>query len=154
MNDKDGESVFTKYIASPEKEPPTKPELQKGPLLRPIVLSADRQSSPYEKLLDWLINFWPHDTVCTRDLYHHGPRPIRDNRKNAIAQAKILTENGWLSPIKSHRRDRKVWQIARGPVQRAFCSGRRYRTTRWPRNSAKNSQRAAQRAGPPNPPAR
>jgi hypothetical protein len=108
-------SVFSRYVeGAPEKERP-EPEIPRGPLLQPIVPPADRRSSPSEKLLDWLINFWPHDTVCARDLYRHGPCPLRDNRKNAIAQAEVLVGNGWLNTTKSHRRDRKVWRIARGP---------------------------------------
>ena len=110
----DGKSVFSRYIEEPKKE--QRPvAIPRGPLLQPIVPPTDYKSPPSERLLDWLINFWPHDTVCARDLYRYGPCPLRDNRKDAIAQAEVLAANGWLSVAKSHRRDRKVWQIARGP---------------------------------------
>jgi hypothetical protein len=109
-------SVFSECIINnPEREQQEPEKILNGPLLQPIVPPASPQSSPTEKLLDWLVNYWPHDTVCARDLYRHGPNFVRDNRKSAIDLAKILVENGWLTPLKSWRRDRKEWRIARGP---------------------------------------
>jgi hypothetical protein len=90
--------------------------IPRGPLLQPIVPPAAPQSSPTEKMLDWLVNRWPGTTVSTRNIMQFGPGCLRD-RKSAMDQAKILTENGWLTPVKSHRYDRHVWQIIRGPSQ-------------------------------------
>jgi hypothetical protein len=62
-------------------------------------------------LLDWLRNRWPGTTVCARDLYRRGPGPIRGDRKIALELAEALTAQGWLAPVKTHRYDRKAWQI-------------------------------------------
>lgn len=61
-------------------------------------------------LLDWLKNRWPGTTVSARDIYRHGPNPVRD-RKIALNMAEALVGQGWLTPIKSWRYDRKEWQI-------------------------------------------
>jgi hypothetical protein len=90
--------------------------IPRGPLLQPIVPPTTPQSSPTEKTLDWLVNRWPRPTVCARDIYVYGPRCTR-NLKSALNVTKILTENGWLTPVKSHRYDRHEWQIIRGPSQ-------------------------------------
>ena len=90
--------------------------IPRGPLLQPIIPPAAPQSSPTEKMLDWLVNRWPSPTVCARDIYVYGPRCTR-NLKSALNVTKILTENGWLTPVKSHRYDRHEWQIIRGPNQ-------------------------------------
>jgi hypothetical protein len=108
------ESVFSECINNnPKQQEPEK--ILRGPLLQPIVPPADYHAPPIEKLLDWLINFWPHDTICARDIYRLGPGCVQNDRKNAIDLVQILVTNGWLTPIKSWRRDRKEWQIARGP---------------------------------------
>jgi hypothetical protein len=70
-----------------------------------------RRSSSPPLLLDWLRNRWPGTTVAARDLYHHGPRPVRDDRKIALDLAEELVAQGALTPIKTHRYDRKAWQI-------------------------------------------
>ena len=88
--------------------------IPKGPLLQPIVPPTNYKSSPIERLLDWLVNRWPRPTICARDIYVYGPRCTR-NLKSALNSTKILTENGWLTPVKSHRYDRHEWQIIRGP---------------------------------------
>jgi len=62
-------------------------------------------------LLNWLRNRWPATTVCARDIYRHGPRPARDNRKIALDLAEELVAQGALAPLKTHRYDRKRWQI-------------------------------------------
>jgi len=61
-------------------------------------------------LLDWLKNRWPKTTVSARDIYRHGPNPVRD-RTIALNMAEALVGQGWLTPIKTHRYDRKAWQI-------------------------------------------
>ena len=110
------ESFFAQFIESgPEKEQLEPEKILRGPLLQPIVPPANYRSSPTEKLLDWLVNHWPGATVSARDIYRHGPEFLRNDLKNTIDLAKILVEHGWLTPIKSWRRDRKEWRIARGP---------------------------------------
>jgi hypothetical protein len=110
------ERLEQRRIADSSQTGQIEPEkILRGPLLPPVVPPADRQSSPSEKLLDWLVNHWPGATVSARDIYRFGPPFILNNPKGAIAQAEILTANGWLTPIKSWRRDRKEWRIARGP---------------------------------------
>jgi hypothetical protein len=71
---------------------------------------------PVRRLLNWLQHTWSQPTVCTRDLYRHGPRPVRDDREIALEAAKILEKRGWLIPLDAHRRDRKRWQITIGPA--------------------------------------
>jgi hypothetical protein len=66
-----------------------------------------------QKLLDWL-QHWGEPTICARDLCVYGPRP-RD-RESAIDSAKFLAEQGWLSPIQTHRYDRHAWRIVRKPI--------------------------------------
>jgi hypothetical protein len=90
--------------------------IPRGPLLQPIVPPTNYKSSPTERLLDCLVNRWPRPTICARDIYVYGPRCTR-NLKSALDLTRILTENGWLTPVKSHRYDRHKWQIIRGPSQ-------------------------------------
>ena len=68
-----------------------------------------RNSPP--TLLDWLRNRWPETTVCARDIYRHAPSPIRGDRKIALDLAEALVGQGWLTPLKTHRHDRKAWRI-------------------------------------------
>jgi len=72
--------------------------------------SEQPRSSP-PMLLDWLRNRWPETTVSFRDIYRHAPAPVRGNRKIALNLAEALVGQGWLAPIKTHRYDRKAWQI-------------------------------------------
>ena len=66
---------------------------------------------PAQKLLDWLQR-WTKDTVCVREIHIYGPYATRD-RKSAIAAARILVKNGWLTPIRMRRYDANKWQITR-----------------------------------------
>jgi hypothetical protein len=86
-------SVFAKHIAAVEK---TKRALD---------------VSPAQKLLNFLQR-WPKDTVSLRDLRQFGPKSMRD-RQSVIDSAEILVRHKWLTPIPTHRRDRREWQIAR-----------------------------------------
>ena len=61
-------------------------------------------------LLNWLRNHWPETTICARDLYRNALGPIRD-RKIALDLAEELVAQGALTPIPTHRYDRKAWQI-------------------------------------------
>jgi hypothetical protein len=81
-------------------------------LLQPIVPPTDYKSPPVERLLDWLVNRWGKPTVSARDICRFGPKPLRD-RKSAEVMAEILVEHGWLTPLKTHRYDRREWQIVR-----------------------------------------
>jgi hypothetical protein len=106
----------SRYIDGPPEKERQVGTIPRGPLLQPIVPPADYRSPPIERLLDWLINRWTRPTICARDIYVYGPRCTR-NLKSALGLTKILTENGWLAPVKSHRYDRHKWQIIRGPSQ-------------------------------------
>ena len=72
------------------------------------------RKDPAQTLLDWLQR-WGKPTICTRDSCIWGPSATR-KRKSAIDAAEVLVRHGWLIPIKAHRHDRRVWQIARRPV--------------------------------------
>src|SRR5262245_12046231 len=98
----------------PKKEQPPV-VVPRGPLLQPIAPEANPQSSPAEKLLDFVVNHWREPTISVRNIQRCGPNSIREDRKAALKAAKILAENGWLAAIPSHRRDRRQWRIARGP---------------------------------------
>ena len=109
----DGPSVFAKLIEEPEKERFKEPDVvRRGP--QPIIPPAHFKSSPSEKLLDWVINRWPGATVTTRNICQFGPGSIR-NKKSAIAQAEILAQYGWLTPVAVRQHNMKKWQIVRGP---------------------------------------
>jgi len=73
-----------------------------------------QQTSPLlEILLDWLLNRWPNPTVTARDIYRSGPGPIQGSRETTLSLTKTLTRQGWLIPIKTWRRDKLEWKIAR-----------------------------------------
>ena len=80
----------------PEKEWPVQPEIQSGPLLRPVVPPADPQSPPIEKLLDWLLNRWTKDTINTRLIRIYGPN------SSGTAGAQQIWSRYWLSGAGSH----------------------------------------------------
>jgi hypothetical protein len=109
-------SIFSKLISEePKKERPSEPEkILRGPL-KPVVPPTNRFSSPTEQVLDFLINHWPAPTISVRNIQRHGPNSVRGKQKYAMRIAEILAENGWLERIKSRRRDRYEWRIARGP---------------------------------------
>jgi hypothetical protein len=77
-------------------------------------------SPPTEKLLDWLVNYWPKTTITARELYTWGPRSIRD-KKTILNLAQILVERGWLVPLHPRlvtgrrRRDKREWKIGGRP---------------------------------------
>src|SRR5262245_14869668 len=112
-NDGSETSIFARYIDAP-KERPIEPEIPRGRLLKPIIPPTDYKSLPIEKCLDWLVNRWPKPTVRTRDFLRFGPNSIR-NRKTAAAMAKILVEQGWLTPLPTHQHNMKMWKVIRGP---------------------------------------
>ena len=111
----DGSSVFTRYIEDdgPKKESPTEPEIvRRGP--QPIIPPAHSKSSPSEKLLAWIVNYWPRPTITLRDIRAFGPNCIRDPA-DILSLTKTLTEYGWLTPTKAWRRDMTKWRVVREP---------------------------------------
>jgi hypothetical protein len=73
-----------------------------------------QQTSPLlEILLDWLLNRWPNPTISARDVYRRAPSPIYGNKETTLHLAETLARQGWLIPIKTWRRDRREWKIAR-----------------------------------------
>jgi len=81
------------------------------PLIPPV---PPRSSSPSEKLLSWLVNYWAGQTVNLRDIRAYGPNCAR-NASDTISLTKTLAEYGWLVPTSVHRRDMKRWRIVREP---------------------------------------
>jgi hypothetical protein len=80
---------------------------------RPSPIEKAQEPSPAQRLLDWL-QHWDAPTICARDILTYGPRP-RD-RESTFNAARILVENGWLSPAPTHRYDRHVWVVIRKPI--------------------------------------
>ena len=100
-----------------EKEPPTEPEIvRRGP--QPIIPLIHLKSSPSEKLLAWLVNYWPKPTVTLRDISAFGPHSVRDP-KDVMNLTQALTEFGWLVPVQAWRRDMKKWRVVREPSKEA-----------------------------------
>ena len=112
MNNDDGPSVFAKYITEPEKERLEPDIVQKGP--QPIIPPVHRRSAPAERLLEWAINHWGKPTLTLRDISAYGPNSVRDP-KDALHLTEVLTQFGWLVPVKTWRRDQKKWLIVREP---------------------------------------
>jgi len=80
------------------------------------------KKEPAQRLLDWLMQHWPKDTISRRDISNHGPGSIR-NKQSAIDAAETLERHGWLVPAPTHRYDRRVWQIVRRNVVRPTVAG-------------------------------
>jgi hypothetical protein len=87
---------------------------QRKPIEAPVDTGPKPAELPWpetaQRLLDWLQNRWGEPTISTRNICQFGPHLIRD-RKSALANARILVEHGWLSPIRTHRSDRQVWRV-------------------------------------------
>ena len=85
------------------------PEIvRRGP--QPIIPLIHLKSSPSEKLLAWIVNYWTRPTVSVREICIYGPNCVRD-KKTILSLAQTLVERGWLAPTKTRRRDMKKWQI-------------------------------------------
>jgi hypothetical protein len=95
-------SVFTRHIAD---------TLEREPKVSPPINLEQLQAG---RLLNWILNFWDGDTISVRDICWRGPEVARKH-KDAIALAETLVRQGWLTPAKSHRYDRKTWRIVREP---------------------------------------
>jgi hypothetical protein len=84
-----GTSAFSFIIGPDPEERPAEPEtVPRGPVLAPVVPHADQTASPTERLLDWVINYWPRPVIDVRSVYTYGPRPR--NRKTAISLTERL----------------------------------------------------------------
>jgi hypothetical protein len=91
--------------------------LAQGRPQQPTPEPMPQATSPeVRKLLDWLQHDWDKPTLRTRDIIRHGPHCL-NNKESALAAADILVRRGWLLPLKSPRRDVKVWQITIGPPE-------------------------------------
>src|SRR5262245_38702175 len=102
----------------PGKDQPAEPEIvRKGP--QPIIPQAHPKSHPNEKLLAWIVNYWPKTTITLRDIRAYGPNSVRDPA-DILSLTKTLTECGWLTPVKAWRRDMKRWRIMREPNNRTL----------------------------------
>src|SRR5215510_5010815 len=116
-NDDSKPSFFARYIDRPEKERPVEPEkIPRGPMLRPVVAPSDYQAPPVEKLLDWLVNRWPKDTVNINNILQFGPTPLR-NHMSARPTAEILEKHGGLTRTKARHYRQREWRIERGPSE-------------------------------------
>jgi hypothetical protein len=94
------ESIFRRHIADTlEKDQPKKGS------------SNELKHQPAGKLLGWILNSWKEPTISIRDIYWRGPRPRI--LKEVINAAETLARQGWLTPTKTHRQDRKTWRIVR-----------------------------------------
>jgi hypothetical protein len=101
MNDGSA-SVFTRYIAESLKEERTPP-------------TTKAQKHPAQKLLDWLLGYWPKPTIRARDIHRLGPNTLRDRQK-VTDLTEILVKEGWLVRNKTRRRDMYQWGIIRKPI--------------------------------------
>ena len=77
-------------------------------------IKQPHKSSP-QLLLDWLLQHWNKSTISVRAIGVYAPRAIRD-REIMINSAEALARHGWLSELKAHRHDRRVWRIDRKPI--------------------------------------
>jgi hypothetical protein len=64
-----------------------------------------------ERLLNWLVNNWPQDTITARQIRVYGPYPLRDEPKAILNLAQDLCQRGWLIPLKPRRHDARAWKI-------------------------------------------
>jgi hypothetical protein len=86
------------------------------------VINRLRGDSPIEKLLDWLANRWPKDTVTARQIYTLGPYCIR-NSKAAVSLAQILVERGWLMPTETRQYNTHEWKVVRRTTSVSGAAG-------------------------------
>src|SRR5262245_36393476 len=98
---------------TPTEAPPSPEIIRMGPAAA-IIPPAGPKAHPTEKLLSWLLNYWPKPTISLREICRHGPHSIRD-WESAMDLAETLVQRGWFIRCETHRRDMRVWQILRGP---------------------------------------
>jgi len=90
------------YLFADDPPPKSGPKQQTSPLL--------------EELLDWLLKRWTGATVTARDIYRQGPSPLQNDKATTLSLTEILVRQGWLIPLKTWRKDKREWKIARGPM--------------------------------------
>jgi hypothetical protein len=108
--------IFERLSAGrpPTKAPPSPEIIRMGPAATTIP-PAGPKAHPTEKFLDWLLNYWTKPTISLREICRYAtPHAIRD-WEHAMGLAETLVQRGWLIRRKTHRRDNRVWEIARGP---------------------------------------
>jgi len=83
--------------------------------LRPALPATDgteqEKTQSIERLLNWLVNNWPRDTITLRQLRVYGPSPLRNETKAILELAQDLCTRGWLCPLVPRRRDTRAWKI-------------------------------------------
>jgi hypothetical protein len=95
-------SIFAKYVPAEKQQPePVTPPNQLDPGLT--------------RLANWVVNHWPNQTICARDLVTNIGH-IRTSEE-AVALGRRLAKAGLLIPLHAHRYDRKIWMIVRNPAQ-------------------------------------
>jgi hypothetical protein len=90
-------------------------------LMKVLTQPLSPKYSPIEKLLDWLVNHRDGVTVTAREIYTYGPNCARDY-ETALHLTGILVEQGWLTPLRTNRRDKLAWEIFRSPARRPNSS--------------------------------
>jgi hypothetical protein len=106
-----------RQLAESSQSEKLEPEIvRRGP--QPIIPLIHLKSSPSEKLLAWLVNYWARPTITLRDICAYGPHSVRDP-KDVMNLTQTLTEFGWLIPVEAWRRDMKKWRIVREPSKEA-----------------------------------
>ena len=109
--------------SQPEKEQPGEPEIiRRGP--RGVSPLTHRNSSPNEKLLSWMINYWHKPVITLRDISAFGPNCVRDPA-DIMSLTKTLVQYGWLEPAPAWRRDMTKWRIIREPGKEKAATGSR-----------------------------
>jgi hypothetical protein len=107
------ESVFARHIVNiPEPERVAPEIIRMGPAAATIP-PAGPKAHPTEKFLSWLLTYWNKPTISLREICRYGPHAVRD-WESAMNLTETLVQRGWLTPTKTHRRDKRVWQVARG----------------------------------------
>jgi hypothetical protein len=106
-----------RQLAESSQSEKLEPEIvRRGP--QPIIPLIHLKSSPSEKLLAWLVNYWARPTITLRDICAYGPHSVRDP-KDVMNLTQTLTEFGWLIPVEAWRRDQKKWRVVREPSKEA-----------------------------------
>ena len=98
----------------PPAEQAQQPEvIRMGPAATTIPTTSPN-AHPTEKVLDWLLNYWPKPTISLREICRLGPHAFRD-WESAMDLAETLVQRGWFIRCNAQkRRDMRVWQIVRG----------------------------------------
>jgi hypothetical protein len=56
-------------------------------------LVPNKKPEPAQRMLDWMIQRWPKDTICIGDVRQYGPGSLR-NPKSIIDAAEVLSPKG------------------------------------------------------------